>query len=1847
MRSTRSIYKVALLCAVLIISICGLSSGIYAADIEAKLATNDGTDAFKVQDSGGISLMDVWSDGDVVIGAGLPDGKLTVRQSGTGDIFNLFDGSTSVFTVLDGGNVGIGTMSPGQTLTVDGTFGLLEGGTSPSFHTIFQGGDQSADITYTLPIVDGTAGQALTTNGSGALSWSAAGGGDFSNGADVAGADRTLGNSDNFALGFMTNNATRLHIQNDGNVGIGTANPVELLHLHYNGTSHNYIQLTNNDTGSTSSDGVEIGVGSGEEAYFWNKENTEMEFATNNIARMTIDNAGFVGIGTTTPSTDLEVKASAVDEGIKLINGLDNKIGKLAMNAANGGYFKLYDSTGTEKLALQSNGDSHFSTGNIGIGTTTPGQTLTVDGMIGILEGGFTPSFHTIFQGGDQTADITYTLPAADGTTGQSLTTNGSGALSWSSAGGGDFSDGADVAGADRTLGNTDNYDLGFMTNNATRLHIQNDGNVGIGTTNPVVQLHSMSGGSTTTVILSENQNSGTTGSAAIQSKNDVGDSAQIFLTGSGFTGAEGARVGQLYTNRSWIMNAADVAGTITLATGSNTVQPRMTIGSTGNIGKGTASPTEKLEVSGTVKATAFEGDGSALTNLSGGTNVSADDSNVTVVDVADGHIAFTEDAAEVMRITGGSVGIGTDTPLALAKLHVAGTVAATTYSSTSPFIIEAPLGSERMRIDDTNGNIGIGTPSPVHNLTVKGDFGILDSSDVERINIDVDVEGPFIELFDSSGNERVGIGSDAAGPYINVLNTADESLAAMGEGLSGQGVVSVMPATGGAETAGMGGDGVLFVNTATGQRVAEVYSASGGTGDGWINLYDSTGTNGIQISGSGIIGILESGVSPTYRTNFQGGDQSADITYTLPIADGTTGQALTTNGSGLLSWSSAGGASAINDLSDAISDGSSVYLGLNAGASDAGGGTTNVGLGIDALPANTSGYENTACGYQSLYSNTTGIENNAFGYVSLSSNTTGEGNVAIGNATLWSNTDGDYNSAIGYQSLFSNTTGNNNSAIGELSLNYNQTGSNNVALGYRAGFGVSGFSNSNNIFLGYKAGDNVSIGSKNIVIGHDIDLRAPAGNNTLNIGNLIFGTGLTSTGTDIPTGNVGIGVTSPGSELDVKGTMRLSGATSGYVGLAPAAAAGSTTYTLPAADGTTGQALTTNGSGALSWSSAGGGDFSNGGDTATADRTLGNTDNYDLGFMTNNANRLHIQNDGNVGIGVTAPLAKLHVGGSSGSQSWMDNGMIVGKVAETDSCYFGLKDEGSNRQDTIVGWGDDVDDNLRFMFNDTEAMRITGALNVGIGTTTPATKLDVAGTVTATSFSGGIQSTDTWVRGSSTLPSGELGSFRISGNPGPDTKKLYMGVDTTSTMYSWIQSVETGVLFRDLALNPLGGNVGIGTTTPSSKLDVNGTVTATSFLGDGSLLTNIPGSSLWTTNVSDIYFNSGNVGIGTTVPLDILHIYEADNGAWAGRGVFSGSTNAAIIGTWDGTAHIGAHVAALNAWADLSINFGGGNVGVGTLTPSSKLDVNGTFTATGTFNSGSTPITGAGTRMMWDPSNAAFRVGRVLGTQWDTIGDYSFAAGDNTIATGTHSMAVGDSTTASGNWSAAIGELNTASGNNSTAMGYSTTASNTLSTAMGHTTEASGYVSIAMGHGTKAETEKETVIGSYNTSTGGTPIGWVWTDRLFTIGNGLSDLTRSDAMVVLKNGNISFPAYGAGTLQTDASGNVTASSDIRLKDDVGAFDKGLNAVLGINPINYKWKQETGYDTVNTYCGFEAQNVQTVIPEAVGVDKSGYLTLSDRPIIAALVNAVKELKSENDDLKDRILALESRVFRKR
>lgn len=123
--------------------------------------------------------------------------------------------------------------------------------------------------------------------------------------------------------------------------------------------------------------------------------------------------------------------------------------------------------------------------------------------------------------------------------------------------------------------------------------------------------------------------------------------------------------------------------------------------------------------------------------------------------------------------------------------------------------------------------------------------------------------------------------------------------------------------------------------------------------------------------------------------------------------------------------------------------------------------------------------------------------------------------------------------------------------------------------------------------------------------------------------------------------------------------------------------------------------------------------------------------------------------------------------------------------------------------------------------------------------------------------------------------------------------------------------------------------------------------------------------------------------------------------------------------------------------------------------------------------------------------------------------------------------------------------------------------------------------------------------------------------------------------------GTIRFSSLGSSgaNLTTDSLGNVSVSSDERLKDIQGDYERGLSDIMKINPIRYKWKPETGYDTFNTYSGFSAQNMFLAIPEAVATSTAGYLTLADRPVIAVLVNSVKQIGSFISRIQDGIAYL--------
>gem|GEM_PF-4357910 len=145
-------------------------------------------------------------------------------------------------------------------------------------------------------------------------------------------------------------------------------------------------------------------------------------------------------------------------------------------------------------------------------------------------------------------------------------------------------------------------------------------------------------------------------------------------------------------------------------------------------------------------------------------------------------------------------------------------------------------------------------------------------------------------------------------------------------------------------------------------------------------------------------------------------------------------------------------------------------------------------------------------------------------------------------------------------------------------------------------------------------------------------------------------------------------------------------------------------------------------------------------------------------------------------------------------------------------------------------------------------------------------------------------------------------------------------------------------------------------------------------------------------------------------------------------------------------------------------------------------------------------------------------------------------------------------------------------------------------------------------------------------------------------------------------SGTYAYLGYGAYTLYGNgdikALGNLEVSggawktgggswsilSDARLKDIQAPYIRGIDAISALSPVYFNYKDDNAMllPSEKTYVGFVAQEVQKVIPEAVTENDQGYLMIENDAIQWAMLNAIKELKAENDELRTRIEALENR-----
>jgi hypothetical protein len=237
---------------------------------------------------------------------------------------------------------------------------------------------------------------------------------------------------------------------------------------------------------------------------------------------------------------------------------------------------------------------------------------------------------------------------------------------------------------------------------------------------------------------------------------------------------------------------------------------------------------------------------------------------------------------------------------------------------------------------------------------------------------------------------------------------------------------------------------------------------ANGGTG-----VTTSTGTGNVVLSASPTLtGDVTLNAQGDLR--FADADSSnwvafqapatiaANVTWTLPAADGTSAQVLQTNGSGTLSWATAGGGG-----SAATPTALGTVYGVTASTNIA------VALGYQAATTTVSAGGVTAIGYQALTANT-GASNTAVGSSALQANTSATFNTAIGAQAGYSNQAGTYNTFVGYQAGYSNNVAGTGAGcfIGQAT-GYLSTGAKNTFVG------------------GNAAGYNMTTGASNTILGN------------------------------------------------------------------------------------------------------------------------------------------------------------------------------------------------------------------------------------------------------------------------------------------------------------------------------------------------------------------------------------------------------------------------------------------------------------------------------------------------------------------------------------------------------------------------------------------------------------------------------------------------------------------------------------------------------------------------------------------------------------------------------------------
>lgn len=446
------------------------------------------------------------------------------------------------------------------------------------------------------------------------------------------------------------------------------------------------------------------------------------------------------------------------------------------------------------------------------------------------------------------------------------------------------------------------------------------------------------------------------------------------------------------------------------------------------------------------------------------------------------------------------------------------------------------------------------------------------------------------------------------------------------------------------------------------------------------------------------------------------------------------------------------------------------------------------------------------------------------------------------------------------------------------------------------------------------------------------------------------------------------------------------------------------------------------------------------------------------------------------------------------------------------------------------------------------------------------------------------------------------------------------------------------------------GGNFGIGTISPQTKMDINGQIKISGGSpGVGKVLTSDAvglatwqtppsgGGSNWVVNGTDLSNgNTGNVGIGTSTPavkLDVAGQIKISGGSpGAGKVLTSSSTG---VGTWEvpQTGHW-----ALNGSDIYSSNTG--KVGIGAITPDGKLHVAVSQTVIAPNINSSLVLENYGPHYLSMITNYS-ETGLLFANNINAA-DGGMIYNSSTLPSGLSFRCHKNQTRMVIDSSGRVG-IGVASP--LTRFHFRNGISNVTPITNSQLVvehNFSNYFSLLHG----STSEAGIIFGNTTSSADGGIIfnGMTVQDGLQFRVNG--NQTR---MVIDSLGRVGIGTSTPGGLfelsldqgRKPGTNTWTITSDARLKNIHGAYSKGLSEILQLKPIRYQYKnadQRTFSDEVlqTEYVGFSAQDVQQVFPESVGKDEDGYLNLNTHAILVAEINAIQELNKMIQEQKKEI-----------